>query len=102
MDILMQWRWPGNVRELENVVEFSVLRAKPDGIFSVCLLPPMLRAATSCPEQKGGSEDPSSRAHITQLLETHRWNRSKVAEALGINRTTLWRRMKALGIKDRT
>jgi transcriptional regulator of acetoin/glycerol metabolism len=99
MDLLLQWGWPGNVRELENVVEYAVLRAKPDGLFSVCLLPPGLRAGTSCPEQRGGTEELTSRAHLSKLLEMHQWNKSKVAEALGVNRTTVWRRMKAFGIK---
>lgn len=102
MDLLLQWRWPGNVRELENVVEYAVVRARPDGVFCVCLLPPVLRAGTSCPKQQRAGGEISGRAHLTHLLETHRWNKSKVAELLGINRTTVWRRMKALGIKSDT
>jgi len=102
MDLLLQWRWPGNVRELENVVEYAVVRAKPDALFCICLLPPALREGLACPElkTKDGNGDVVDSAHLIHLLEKHRWNKSKVAEALGVNRTTIWRRMKALGIEN--
>jgi transcriptional regulator of acetoin/glycerol metabolism len=38
------------------------------------------------------------RERIVQTLEEHRWNRGAAAAALGVDRTTLWRRMKRLGI----
>jgi transcriptional regulator with PAS, ATPase and Fis domain len=102
MDLLLQWRWPGNVRELENVVEYAVVRAKPDALFCICLLPPALRDGLTCPEvnRKNGNSDGIDSAHLIHLLEKHRWNKSKVAEALGVNRTTIWRRMKMLGIDN--
>jgi len=99
MDILLQWQWPGNARELENVIEYAVVRAKPDDAFCVCLLPPALREGTTCVERKQ-SDSAVDAAHLIHLLEKHRWNKSKVAEALGVNRTTVWRRMKALGIEN--
>ena len=102
MDLLLQWRWPGNVRELENVVEYAVVRAKPDALFCICLLPPALREGLTCPEvnRKNGNSDGIDSAHLIHLLEKHRWNKSKVADALGVNRTTIWRRMKTLGIDN--
>jgi len=102
MDLLLQWRWPGNVRELENIVEYAVVRAKPDALFCICLLPPALRDGLTCPEvnRKNGNGDGIESAHLIHLLEKHRWNKSKVAEALGINRTTVWRRTKMLGIDN--
>jgi len=102
MDLLLQWRWPGNVRELENVVEYAVVRAKQDALFCICLLPPALREGLTCPEVKrrDGNGDGLDSAHLIHLLEKHRWNKSKVADALGVNRTTIWRRMKTLGIDN--
>jgi len=102
MDLLLQWRWPGNVRELENIVEYAVVRAKSDALFCICLLPPALRDGLTCPERKtkDGNGDAVDSAHLIHLLEKHRWNKSKVAEVLGVNRTTIWRRMKALGIEN--
>ncbi len=35
---------------------------------------------------------------LIQLLEKHRWNKTKVAKELGVNRSTVWRRLKILGI----
>jgi len=100
MDLLMQWPWPGNVRELENVVEYALVRVKPDAAFCVCLLPPAMREGKRCSQPKDtkpGKEVIDSNT-LTHLLEEHRWNQSRVAQVLGVNRTTVWRRMKNLGI----
>jgi PAS domain S-box-containing protein len=100
MDLLLQWHWPGNVRELENVIEYALVRVKPDAAFCVCLLPPALREGKRCPEVKGkkSSEEGGDTTSLTHLLERHHWNQSRVAQVLGVNRTTIWRRMKNLGI----
>ena len=45
------------------------------------------------------AEDPRERLRIVQILESARWNRGRAAEALGMSRSTLWRRMKELGIE---
>ena len=44
-------------------------------------------------------EDPAERVQIVQLLEAAHWNRGRAAEMLGMSRSTLWRRMKELGIE---
>lgn len=47
---------------------------------------------------KNHTSDPSS-SEILRLLELHQWNRSKVAKELNINRSTLWRKLKSMGIE---
>ena len=57
--------------------------------------PPGIQAK---PEGAGRSEGLIDREQIERALEDHQWRRSKVAEALGVSRTTLWRRMRELGL----
>jgi PAS domain S-box-containing protein len=96
LDILMKYIWPGNVRELENVIEFMVVRAK-DEILKLENLPsgikPTFKQDKSVEEFK--RENPSE---LIQLLEKHKWNKTKVAEELGIGRTTLWRLLKNINL----
>ena len=92
LDVLMNYPWPGNVRELENVIEFMVVRAK-DEILKLENLPsgikPNLNQNKPIEEFKRDNT-----SELIQLLEKHKWNKTKVAEELGIGRTTLWRMLK--------
>jgi two-component system response regulator HydG len=54
-------------------------------------LPPELR-----PE--GGADEAGERARIARALEEARWSRERAAELLGMSRTTLWRKMRRLGL----
>ena len=94
LDILMNYYWPGNVRELENVIEYSVVRAKEETI-RLENLPPSIRSTydKKKPVTEFKQDNPSE---LLQLLEKHKWNKTKVAEELGIGRTTLWRMLKKI------
>jgi len=103
MDILISYDWPGNVRELENTIEYAFARTK-DTIIHASKLPPNVRLKAEC---MGNSkrEIPRFREdnefeRIRALLENYQWNRSKVARELGMGRTTLWRKMKAMGLEN--
>ena len=100
MDVFNSYDWPGNVRELENVVEYTVIRSKEGMRISVCSLPLHLRKLTDCkkkidPDLKNSIEY----SQLLKLLEQYRWNKTKVAEVLGVNRTTIWRKLKSIGIE---
>ena len=92
LEVLMNYLWPGNVRELENVIEFMVVRAKDD-ILKLENLPSGIKPTLNQdkPVEEFKRDNPSD---LIQLLEKHKWNKTKVAEELGIGRTTLWRMLK--------
>ncbi len=104
---MQRYRWPGNVRELQNVIERAVLLGKSDRV-AVDDLPPALAAAAPLAAApvagrtlKQALEGPE-RQIILEVLEMNRWNRHATADALGINRTTLYKKMKRLGLEDGT
>ena len=94
LDVLMNYYWPGNVRELENVIEYSVVRAKEE-IIRIENLPSSIKSTfdRKKPVAEFRQDNPSE---LLQLLEKHKWNKTKVAEELGIGRTTLWRMLKKI------
>ncbi|HEV3022032.1 MAG TPA: sigma-54 dependent transcriptional regulator [Pirellulales bacterium] len=102
---LQRHRWPGNVRELQNIVERAVLLGKGD-VIRVEDLPSALVAVRPAAHEPVGSRtlkhalEGPERQIILEVLETHGWNRHATAEALGINRTTLYKKMKRLGLED--
>lgn len=97
MDIFFNHNWPGNVRELENVVEYAVIRSKSEGRICACNLPSNFKVNLKCPETKINSEK-IRESDLIKLLEQHHWNKSSVAKELGIDRSTLWRKLKSMGI----
>jgi len=100
--------WPGNIRELENVIERMVVLATSP-IIGKELLPPELASASVVVKDamKSGSRDKiehvrneAERECIVQALDAHEWRRSETAAALGMDKATLWRKMKRLGIVE--
>jgi DNA-binding NtrC family response regulator len=99
--------WPGNVRELENAVERAVVLAadanvvleeadfKPRG--SVPASAPA--AAAWLPGDHVPTLDELERAHILRVLEQCEGQKTKAAALLGINRTTLWKKLRQYGIE---
>jgi len=105
MAALRGYRWPGNVRELQNVIERAVLLGKSDMI-GLEDLPPSLAAAGPIPVESVGNRtlkqalEAPERQIILDVLQSNGWNRQVTAEALGINRTTLYKKMKRLGLEE--
>jgi transcriptional regulator with PAS, ATPase and Fis domain len=103
MQALQAYRWTGNVRELQNVIERAVLLGK-GGIIGLQDLPPaMVAAGPMALGPIGGRSLKQALANperqiILDVLESHQWNRMASADALGINRTTLYKKMKRLGL----
>ena len=102
---LQRYRWPGNVRELQNVIERAVLLGKGQVVGVEDLPATLLAGAPVSMEAVGdrGLKEALSapeRQIILDVLEAHNWNRQLTAEALGINRTTLYKKMKRLGIDE--
>ena len=105
---LQRHHWPGNVRELQNVVERAVLLGKSDTI-ELTPLPVEMRFAGVAPGAAVGYTGQTlkealagpERQIILEVLELNGWNRNETADQLGINRTTLYKKMKRLGLEDR-
>jgi transcriptional regulator of acetoin/glycerol metabolism len=97
---LLKYGWPGNVRELENVIESAVVTTKEDAI-DVADLPETLTQGSEG-VRRFSTEDSLSdveREHIRLVLEANSWNVKRSAEILGIDRTTLYSKMKKYGLK---
>ncbi len=101
---LRTYHWPGNVRELQNVVERAVLLGKHDQIALEDLPRNLAASAPAAAPRAAGCtlkqalEGPE-RQIILETLQQHNWNRNLTANQLGINRTTLYKKMKRLGLE---
>lgn len=96
MEILLNYNWPGNIRELENCIEYAFIRSKRNDFICSCSLPPQLRSNKKCIEKYSLQEIENDERTETliALLRQNNWNKTKVAEILGINRSTIHRRLK--------
>ncbi|MDN5918185.1 MAG: hypothetical protein L0I76_24325 [Pseudonocardia sp.] len=92
-DRLMSWHWPGNVAELDNTVVLLARRAE-GGLVEVDDLPDELRA----PRRSLGKLESAEREAVTEALRSAGGNRTRAAQALGIGRNTLYRKMRGFGI----
>jgi DNA-binding NtrC family response regulator len=105
--VLQRYPWPGNVRELQNVIERAVLLGKGRQISPEDFPTEITGGATTVATPLGlrtlkeALEAPERRI-ILDALEANHWNRNETADVLGINRTTLYKKMKRLGIDDAT
>jgi DNA-binding NtrC family response regulator len=96
MRILVDNNWPGNARELRNVIERAVVVAKGNIVTeSDISLPP----AASGANQRAKSLEEIEKAHIVVVLNENQWNIVRSAQALGIDRVTLYNKIKKFGLK---
>ncbi|MCU0873175.1 MAG: sigma-54 dependent transcriptional regulator [Pirellulaceae bacterium] len=107
MAALQAYSWPGNVRELQNVVERAVLLGKTPTINPTDLPRDLALAAPASPKRSSGRTlkealEVPERQIILETLQQLSWNRNATAEQLGINRTTLYKKMKRLGLMGPT
>jgi len=96
---LTSYRWPGNVRELENTIERLVVFSR--GRIELQDLPDTVLAAPSFEErmfQDLPTLDELEKRYLVHVLEAVGGNRSRAAEALGIDRRTLYRMAERLGV----
>ena len=96
---LYKYDWPGNIRELRNCIESAVVMCS-GGEITLDDLPPTIRGATAAENiviPAGATLDEAERIVIEQTLAANKGNKSKTADALGIGRKTLQRK---LGIEE--
>jgi transcriptional regulator of acetoin/glycerol metabolism len=93
---MMLYEWPGNVRELENAIERAVVVGKGRKIMTEDL--PIFRPEyLSLPPSDSLKE--IEREHIARILNGNQWNISRSAEILGIDRSTLYSKIKRYQIQ---
>ena len=103
MRVMMDYPWPGNVRELENAVEHGIICATGNFV-EVDSLPQdirdyqtgdLLASHNQTPERRKGDR---FRRNIEAALNQCNGNKAQAAQLLGIDRTTLWRRMQKINM----
>lgn len=93
LNALAEYDWPGNIRELENVIERAFILS--DGEITLADLPPAVSKNFSGTEMGGiKTLDEVEREHILQTLESLGQDKSAAAAALGIDLSTLYRKLK--------
>ncbi len=100
LERLVQHEWPGNVRELQNIVERIVALCKQETIPAE-LISRVMRDDDDLPEtpaEIAAGSPMNERETIQQALAQTRGKLAATAELLGISRSTLWRKMKLLGL----
>jgi len=100
MEILLNFDYPGNVRELENILEHALIISQEQELLPEHLPDHVRRPAPASamqiafPNSRAGTSVSREHQKILQALSHHGGNRTDTAQALGIDRTTLWRKMK--------
>ncbi len=94
LDILMNYPWPGNVRELENAIERAMVIGREPEI-QVSDFP--LQATSHRAPEGSLALDDIERGHIQHVLELCDWNQTRAAKVLGIDRVTLYNKIKKYG-----
>lgn len=109
MEILTNFDWPGNIRELENVIERAIILCKntviapedfPDALnkkIKIAVNIPEISDSQAGCKLKKALQEPE-RDLLVKALESMNWNRNEAAKSLGINRTTLYKKMLRFGL----
>ncbi|MBU8869946.1 MAG: sigma 54-interacting transcriptional regulator [Gemmatimonadales bacterium] len=101
MKLMLNHTWPGNVRELENALEHAMVLSR-GGIIEPDHFPPEVGKPSRPVSPPAGSSKEwggQEKQTIEAALERTGWNRTKAARVLGIDRSTLWRKIKLHGLR---
>jgi len=107
MEILTAYDWPGNVRELENIIERAVILEDADEVtaesLNVSIFPERMRKRARAVSEgtlgiSGVTLDELEQRYLLQILEETGWKKKNAAEILGINPSTLYRKLQRYGM----
>jgi transcriptional regulator with PAS, ATPase and Fis domain len=109
MRALLGYDWPGNVRELQNGLEYAVAVSSGQSLQPEDLPAEVVAGSRSRPASVTLAQAPArtelvpqaERTRLLEMLDRHQWNRAAAAAALGMSRSTLWRRMRELDLVKR-
>jgi DNA-binding NtrC family response regulator len=101
--VLYEYNWPGNVRELENALERSIILTPGDEIGTEALPERVTERRTEPLVSTHTPPNPTleavERAYIMWVLQSESGNKSRAAEALGIDPSTLYRKLSRYGVE---
>ena len=97
---LTAWRWPGNVRELQHLMERAALLAEHDQVSAAALQFGVQAEAESAQNLDGMTLEEAEAVLVGRALERHAGNLQQAADALGITRQSLYRRMDKHDLRD--
>jgi transcriptional activator for dhaKLM operon len=103
LDVFKKYPWPGNIREMEAVLGRAATQVAGVGVIGLAQLPANVRRMESLPQNvepflQVSSLSEMERDAIFLTVQMQRGNVSRVAQVLGVSRTTLWRKLKSYGI----
>ncbi|MCG8333014.1 MAG: hypothetical protein MJE63_00750 [Proteobacteria bacterium] len=97
----MSYDWPGNIRELKSVLEYAFVVTEK-GLIALDHLPPLQQESGPVPSKTEFNSlnegVPQIKLDLINALKKTNGNQSRAAKILGINRVTVWNRMKKFGI----
>jgi PAS domain S-box-containing protein len=104
MQVLLNYAYPGNVREMENILEHALILCRSAPIEDHHLPDYLYLSFRRSPRKNAAAETADSgrqeREAIAAALEKHNGHRSRAARELGMDRSTLWRKMKRMGFDN--
>ncbi|NNG47966.1 MAG: sigma 54-interacting transcriptional regulator, partial [Deltaproteobacteria bacterium] len=98
MRLLLDYGWPGNARELRNVIERAMVVTKGKMILEADLSLPQA-PGVSLSDGRGKSLSEMEKEHIRRILHENRWNIIRSAQVLGIDRVTLYNKIRKYELK---
>ena len=99
MRLLMDYGWPGNARELRNVIERAMVVTKGRIILDADLSLPQAAEVSGAQDSRGKSLSEMEKEHIRHVLAANRWNIVRSAQVLGIDRVTLYNKIRKYELK---
>jgi len=98
MSVLMAYAYPGNIRELANIIERAFILCKTGLIENKHLPESLFTSASVLPATDSVSLKDMESAYLINALKQNNWNRLKTAKQLGMHKSTLYRKIKSLGL----
>lgn len=103
-DVLTKYDWPGNIRELENTIERAIVLSQDNNIIIENLMylgMGMMGKQSGLPIQpfQNRTLEEMEKEHIKNVLDSVEGHRSRAAEVLGVDRKTLWAKLKKYGLE---
>ena len=99
-DFLINYDWPGNVRELENAIERALVVGKSETII-VDDLPFRIASVEFNPEEDKESLSVIEKKHILRVLNKNKWNISRSAQVLEIDKVTLYNKINKYNLRSK-